>query len=173
MTWILYAIKCNAKVIEIDVIDYERLPQCMFNSASLEELNLCIISRIDKDDSDILKKLAFGCPALEDLYLNECNMDIRVVSFPKLKYLNIRSEAVEHTWVESIRAPNLVSLVLDGCAQFFGETSLEKMPSLMRAAISLWSCYCFDAEKCNLLRAVANIQNLELSGSKILLNALY
>ncbi|XP_078178218.1 F-box/LRR-repeat protein At4g14096-like [Carex rostrata] len=190
MSWILYAIKCNAKVIKIkiDVMDYKRLPPFMFNSASLEELNLCIYNidkgigfrainlprlkklklRVRSNDSNILNKLALGCPALEDLYLSDCIMNIRVVSFPKLKYLKIRSWK-EDMFVEFIRAPNLVSLVLVGLAQPYGEISFEKMPSLMNATISLWSrsCYSFDAKKCNLLRAVANVQKLDLSGKTI------
>ncbi|KAF3341156.1 F-box/FBD/LRR-repeat protein [Carex littledalei] len=157
----------------------------MFNSETLEDLNLSIDS-IDKgigsrainfprlkklqlcvesDDSDILNKLALGCPALEDLYLDNCFMNIRVISFPKLKYLNISSW--EDEWVECIRAPNLVSLVLDGWAKLFKKTSFEKMPSLMNATISLRGWYRFYVEKCNLLHAVANVQNLELSWSTI------
>ncbi|XP_078166142.1 F-box/LRR-repeat protein At4g14103-like [Carex rostrata] len=191
MSWILYAIKRNAKVIEIDVTCYVRLPQCMFNSPSLEELNLCV-SSIDHDmesrainlprlkklelhgesyDSEILNKLALGCPALEDLYLNECLIDISVVSFPKLKYLNINSSWAEDMRVGSISAPNLVSLTLVGCTEIFGEMSLEKMPSLMNATIDLWGGFpmpsLMNVEKCNLLRAVVNVQNLELYGSTI------
>ncbi|KAF3338798.1 FBD-associated F-box protein [Carex littledalei] len=185
MTWILYVIKCNAKVIKLNV-GYKRLPPCMFNSETLEELSLFIFLKdkalgsrainlprlkklklyVDSYDSDILNKLALGCPELEVLTLHAYHINIRVVSFPKLKYLKVNSWGKD-TWVESIRTPNLVSLVLVGFAKHFKETSLEKMPSLMNATISLWRCYCFDVEKCNLLRDVANVRNLELTGSTI------
>ncbi|KAJ3704746.1 hypothetical protein LUZ61_008451 [Rhynchospora tenuis] len=182
--WILYAIRHKAKVIEIDGCFYWSLPRNIFTSSSLEELYLDIpslgrgvvaggvnlpelkklhLNGVISRNPAILRYLLSGCPALEDLSLNVCTIDLRMVSSPQLKHLSIIS-GLETARIESIKTPNLVSLCLKLCGNVLCAANLEKMPFLLNAIVSVDGGTSFD-ENCSILAAFPNVRSLELCGN--------
>lgn len=183
-TWILYAVRHNAKVIELDACLYRRLPREIFTCTSLQELILDIsglgkgivaggvnLPRLKKlhlcgimsRNGAILRRLLTGCPALEDLSLKFCSIDMSVVSSPQLKYLSIFS-GLDSARIDSLRAPNLVSLRLDLRGDVLHAANFEKMPFLVNAIISVHGGTGFNV-RCNILSALPNVRNLKLRGS--------
>ncbi|KAJ4745662.1 F-box family protein [Rhynchospora pubera] len=183
--WILYAIRHKAKVIEIDGCLYWSLPRDIFTSSSLEELYLYIPSLgkgvvagkvnlpqlkklhlngiIMSGNPAILRNLLSGCPALEDLSLNVCTIDLHMVSSPQLKHLSIVS-ALDTARIESIKTPNLVSLCLKLSGDVLRAANLEKMPFLLNVIVSVTGGTSFD-ENCSILAAFPNVRSLELCGN--------
>ncbi|KAJ4751152.1 F-box/RNI-like/FBD-like domains-containing protein [Rhynchospora pubera] len=182
--WVLYAIRHKAKVIEIDGCLYRSLPRDIFTCASLEDLCLRIsglgggvvaggvnlpqlkklhLGGIISRNRAILRNLLSGCPALEDLSLDVCSIDLRVISSPQLKHLSIFS-MLDTARIESIRTPNLVSLSLRLRGDVLRAANLEKMPFLLNAIISVDGGTGFD-ENCSILAAFPNVRSLELRGN--------
>jgi hypothetical protein len=183
--WILYAVNHNAKVIKVDGCLYRKLPQDIFTSSSLQELILdisglgigIIIARgvnlprlkklhlcgIMSRRWTILRNLLSGCPALEDLSLRACSIDMSLISSPQLKYLDIFS-GLNGARIESLRAPNLISLCFDLHGDMLFSANFEKTPFLVNASISVHHGTGFDG-KCKILSALPNVRNLKLCGS--------
>ncbi|KAJ3703288.1 hypothetical protein LUZ61_006993 [Rhynchospora tenuis] len=182
--WVLYATRHKAKVIEIDGCLYRSLPRDIFTCPSLEELRLAIsglgrgvvaggvnlpqlkklhLCGIMSRNRAILRNLLSGCPALEDLSLDVCSIDLRVISSPQLKHLSIFS-GLDTARIESIRTPNLVSLCLRLRGDVLRAANLEKMPFLLNAIISVDGGTGF-AENRSIIAAFPNVRSLELSGN--------
>ncbi|KAJ1686541.1 hypothetical protein LUZ63_017931 [Rhynchospora breviuscula] len=171
--WVLYAIRHKAKVIEIDGCLYRSLPRDIFTCASLKELCLSIsglgggvvaggvnlpqlkklhLCGIISRNRAILRNLLSGCPALEDLSLTVCSVDVRVISSPQLKHLSIFSGL------------DTASLSLRLRGDVLHAANFEKMPFLLNAIISVDGGTGFD-ENCSILAAFPNVRSLELRGN--------
>ncbi|XP_078150677.1 FBD-associated F-box protein At4g10400-like [Carex rostrata] len=186
--WILYAVRHNAKVIEVSACLFRKLPKDIFTCASLQELNLDIsglgkglrkgvipggvnLPRLKKLhlcgimswNRCILRRLLSGCPALEDLHLNVCSIDMCFISSPQLKYLTIFS-GLDKTRIKAIRAPNLISLCLELRGDVLCAAIFDEMPFLVDASITVHDGTGFDGN-CNILSALPNVKNLKLRGS--------
>ncbi|KAJ4761226.1 F-box/RNI-like/FBD-like domains-containing protein [Rhynchospora pubera] len=181
--WTFYALRFNAKVIEMTHLNYTMLPADIFTCASVEELYLDIseigigivaggvnLPRLRKlhlydvfsGNNGILRELLSGCPALEELKLDECKLDISVISSLQLKYLYIYS-GLDMARIESIRAPNLVSLDLQLLGDELCAANFEEMPFLANVSITVFDGTGFDA-KCRIISACPNVRNLKLHG---------
>ncbi|KAJ4801898.1 F-box family protein [Rhynchospora pubera] len=154
--WTFYALRFNAKVIEMTHLNYTMLPADIFTCASIEELYL------DISEIGIGIVAGGGCPALEELKLDECKLDISVISSPQLKYLYIYS-GLDMARIESIRAPNLVSLDLQLLGDELCAANFEEMPFLANVSITVFDGTGFDA-KCRIISACPNVRNLKLHG---------
>lgn len=162
------------------------LPDCVFNCATVETIDLSVTSpwelvispksvclprlkklRLDYvnlSDSSVVEKLNSGCPALEHLDLARCGLAQSRISSDTLKILSITACAYEEI---HIFAPNVVSLRLNVA----GRVKLDSMPSLMSAWVNISG----DGEnhlasdEHDFLNALCNAQHLELLRFDLLL----
>ncbi|KAJ6846922.1 uncharacterized protein M6B38_283945 [Iris pallida] len=131
--WAEHIVGHNIKVLELDIYAGEHaeevmeFPHCIFTCQTLEELKLesdwmgaklsphtiVQLSRLKKlhlygfcADSDSLKNLISGCPVLEDLKLEKCNLKDPEVSSDTLRQLIIESSDITGIQLR-ISCPNL------------------------------------------------------------------
>lgn len=134
--WAEHIVGHNVKVLELDIYAGEHaeevmeFPHCIFTCQTLEELKLesdrmgaklsphtiVQLSRLRKlhlygfcADCDSLKNLISGCPVLEDLKLEKCNLKDPEVSSDTLRQLVIESTDITGILLR-ISCPNLHSL---------------------------------------------------------------
>ncbi|KAJ4809094.1 FBD-associated F-box protein [Rhynchospora pubera] len=183
-SWILYALKHNLQVLDIDIRPEDSLPFGVFTCASLvdvslssytsvqtvEVINLPCLRRLHlnhmKLNQDFIEKLFCGCPVLEFLHLEYYIGEFTAINSPSLKYLEIkyyglRGETEKN--IELINTPNLLSFRYSIYSNTIGHKILLKMPSLTSA--SIYSDY--HIGKSNILIGLSNVQNLKLRGCAI------
>uniref|UniRef100_A0A0E0R5L7 F-box domain-containing protein n=1 Tax=Oryza rufipogon TaxID=4529 RepID=A0A0E0R5L7_ORYRU len=125
--WIQRALRCQARVLRISLIDWVELPNMTLISQHLTRLELQGIS----GDDNFLD--LSGCPSLVNLNMDTCCIYVDKLSSSSLKTLCLSQcqFSIEyHIW---LCFPSLVSLELSYCpgrAPF-----LESMPSLLQAIV--------------------------------------
>ncbi|XP_052135647.1 F-box/FBD/LRR-repeat protein At5g56420-like [Oryza glaberrima] len=125
--WIQRALRCQARVLRISLIDWVELPYMTLISQHLTRLELQGIS----GDDNFLD--LSGCPSLVNLDMDTCCIYVDKLSSSSLKTLCLSQcqFSIEyHIW---LCFPSLVSLELSYCpgrAPF-----LESMPSLLQAIV--------------------------------------
>uniref|UniRef100_A0A0D9X4D2 F-box domain-containing protein n=1 Tax=Leersia perrieri TaxID=77586 RepID=A0A0D9X4D2_9ORYZ len=116
--WVCHALKNNAKILDIsNYCDEEIFSAHGYTFVSLHLTSLELY-RFFVDDR-FVEELFPGCPALQDLVLNTCSIDVTMLSSATLKSLTItdpwetehNSVGFEHLVIDM---PNLVSLLIDG-----------------------------------------------------------
>ncbi|XBI49748.1 hypothetical protein VPH35_113267 [Triticum aestivum] len=172
-----FALMCQVKELTLSTVDFHAIDPPVFDvpfiSHHLKTINLHRVK---------LKCPALnfsGCPILEELKMQNCNICARKISSKSLKHLCISDSCVIPVDFRiRIFAPDLISLLV---ADFCGATPfLEDMPFLVTASVGLDdSCYdlCSSAQRgcgfdccCNnypteggvLLNGLSNAVNLEL-----------
>ncbi|KAJ4752453.1 F-box/RNI-like/FBD-like domains-containing protein [Rhynchospora pubera] len=160
-SWILYALKHNLQVLNVDCIPECTLPLGVFTCASLADalvgsyislhnldvINLPCFKQLSLKDIDInqdfVDKLLCGCPVLEFLNLEGRSRDFSTINSHSLKYLKIQtwcfSKEAEKK-MEFIDTPNLLSFSDSICPYLNGQKVPLKMPSLTSASIHLDVC---------------------------------
>ncbi|KAJ1691592.1 hypothetical protein LUZ63_015747 [Rhynchospora breviuscula] len=183
-SWILYALKHNLQVLDIDIRPGDSLPFGVFTCASLvdvslssytsvqtvEVINLPCLRRLHiynlKLNQDFIEKFFCGCPVLEFLHLQDYIGEVTAINSQSLKYLEIqyyvmRGETEKN--IELINTPNLFSFSYSIYSYTIGHKIVLKMPSLTSA--SIYSDY--HIGKSNILIGLSNVQNLNLRGRAI------
>ncbi|KAJ4818392.1 F-box/RNI-like superfamily protein [Rhynchospora pubera] len=192
-SWILYALKHNLQVLNIDLMQECLMPPNVFNCASLvdasvayslkslqniEVINLPCLRRLSLKGAgahitqDFVDKLFYGCPVLEFLNLEYCYRDFSSINSQSLKYLNARticSCRETKKRMELINTPNLLSFLDNICPYLGGQHMPLNMPSLNSASICMEKCHYNwpHKNKSNILMGLLNVQNLELSGFEL------
>ncbi|KAJ1691593.1 hypothetical protein LUZ63_015748 [Rhynchospora breviuscula] len=184
-SWILYALKHNPKVFDINVLPMDSLPHGAFTCKSLVEaslsaytsvqtvevINLPLLKRLHLNgvvlNQGYIDKLFSGCPVLEFLYLEGFCEEASTIKCQSLKYLKIQcyclSGDVEKR-IKLIDTPNLLSFCYRTCWNGIGHEMLLKMPSLTHASIYSQRPY---KGRSNIVLGLSNIQSLKLSGRAI------
>ncbi|KAJ3687145.1 hypothetical protein LUZ61_016309 [Rhynchospora tenuis] len=189
-SWILYALKHNLQVLNIDFQLVASLPLGVFTCASLVDasldypnalnhikvINLPCLRRLylhgGKLNQDSVDKLFCGCPVLEFLHLEYCCEESFIINSQSLKYLKVHcvSGRIEtKNLMELINTPNLLSFCCEispetiGRKIVNGHKMLLKMPILSSAHISLDLHY----KVKGMLMGLSNVQNLTFSGRGI------
>ncbi|KAJ4809092.1 F-box/RNI-like superfamily protein [Rhynchospora pubera] len=184
-SWILYSLKHNPKVLDINAEPVDSLPLAVFTCASLVDaslssftsvrtikvVNLPCLRRLHLNwiilDQAFIEKLFFGCPMLEFLHLENCCWEFSSINSRSLKYLKIqccclRGEIERQTF--SINTPNLLSFCYRSCLNVIGCRMFLKMPSLTSA--SIYSYWPYNGRN-NILTGLSKVQNLKLSGRSL------
>ncbi|CAM0874785.1 unnamed protein product [Alopecurus aequalis] len=131
--WTRFAVLCNVRVLTL------HLCHIQFRCAKLDDLPLVSQHLRTLDLRGVSLQRSFldfsSCPALEDLKMRHCQIDVDKISSLSLKRLSIifcRSALVHRV---SVSAPCLISFALDS---FAGRTPLlESMPILETATVEL------------------------------------
>ncbi|KAJ4745569.1 FBD-associated F-box protein [Rhynchospora pubera] len=191
--WIQYALRHNVRKFHFSTRLDESVPTCMFDCSSLERLHLEIyenswyhskgnevinlpnlkelyLKKVALDAS-LSKRLFSGCPALEDLCLEECPSRNCHVLSNKLKRLRIISyiywRPLFSKFVEKenffwrISAPNLISLTFMGKTHFFHNTIFENTTSLINLHVYFTDLMCTDK---NIYESFSSVKDLEIKG---------
>jgi hypothetical protein len=156
-TWIHRVAECKPRLVQLDLYgcDVLELPQSLFTCTSIEVMKLTLSAWMKRTTiqpksvflpclrsltlpcaklgNDFMKKLAWGCPVLEEMVIANCRLDMTDISSPYLRSLVIEYCQVEHE--VCISMPSLVSLKIEEVVS--GMIWLRNMSSLLKASLSL------------------------------------
>jgi hypothetical protein len=158
MEWLNRVAFLMPRVISVCIrgVGWLNFPDSVFSCASLENLELSLFCkgitnirpksialpslktlklRFLSLDDDFAKKLFLGCPSLESLNLESCDLSISDISSNVLKDLTF-DECWQFQHMR-ICCPSLVSLSIESYMNSTRIISLEKMDSVVNACISL------------------------------------
>ncbi|KAF3335406.1 hypothetical protein FCM35_KLT19913 [Carex littledalei] len=144
------------------------------SSVHLPCLKKLHLTRVTVND-DSVDKLFFGCPILEELFLQACNLNVYKISSDKLKKLVLLDCCLEQYL--KISTPVLLDLEIRGCGRVLPVAlvwenmppmrtfSWENMASLINARVELPTSY-YDDDLTDvgfkLLTNLSNVTNLDL-----------
>ncbi|KAJ4779018.1 F-box/RNI-like superfamily protein [Rhynchospora pubera] len=177
--WITLAVKHKIKKLRLDLSDYNwlRVPNSLFVSASLEELFLRLFANNSVEvkpelvflpklkslhlcfidiSGDHMKNIINGCPVLESLSVDSCEIAAIDVPSNNLKRLSMSDAYTVYLDIPRM-FPRLEYLDLDGVT--IDRISFNKMPKVTEASIMC------DIEKknlkCDVLASFVNVEVLE------------
>ncbi|CAO2042334.1 unnamed protein product [Urochloa humidicola] len=171
--WIRRGMKCFPAVMEICRSSSGRfhiLPHLGSTACRLKRLHLVAISL----DKSFMQQLPSGCPVLENLELDKCELQSPDIKSYTLKNLIITDCTTHSGRVLTITAPALVSfyLVITVVGWYWDGVLVHEMPTLVNAKVCLKqasrSTSISPRGPCELLCSLTNVRNLELSGLKTL-----
>ncbi|CAN6248743.1 unnamed protein product [Urochloa humidicola] len=172
--WIRRGMKCcPPAVMELHKSSggrFHRLHHLGSTACRLKRLHLVAISL----DKSFMQQLPSGCPVLEDLELDKCELQSPDIKSYTLKNLIITDCTTHSGRVLTITAPALVSfyLVITVVGWYWDGVLAHEMPTLVNAKVCLKqasrSTSISPRGPCELLCSLTNVRNLELSGLKTL-----
>ncbi|KAF7096101.1 hypothetical protein CFC21_098101 [Triticum aestivum] len=170
--WIYHALRCNVQALIIadhdlyeegeteDILRTFHPDRYSFTSSHLKRLHLHYVCV----SNCLIKQLFSGCPALEDLEMNDCDITATEFSSTTLKNLSISTVGFSVTKDEEvdivINMPSLVSLCIG--ALLCTKPSFINMRSLLTASIHSEQTGFEFVNGCSILRAFSNARNLTL-----------
>ncbi|KAJ1691631.1 hypothetical protein LUZ63_015786 [Rhynchospora breviuscula] len=191
-SWILYVLKHNVQVLNIDFGFDGSLPlgNSIFTCVSLVDatlnfpishysirvINLPCLKRLYLRwiylAQEFIDELFCGCPVLEFLHLEDCCRGYSTINCKSLKYLIVEdcnSTSAKREEVELINTPNLLSFCYGDDVECFGHDMLLKMLSLTSASICVrWTLKNVSYKgKNNVLLGLSGVQNPKLVGAMI------
>uniref|UniRef100_A0A453S547 F-box domain-containing protein n=1 Tax=Aegilops tauschii subsp. strangulata TaxID=200361 RepID=A0A453S547_AEGTS len=159
--WIAHVLQYKARAVKVVTHnEYLQLVPAVFTSKHLKRLHICNAQLI----RGFFERLKTGCPALEYLFLSDCNIMDHEIIFNTLKVLTLTEETTFSSTQSSISAPSLISLFMDECRSEARLPILKNMSSLETASVLLSGGYITTCDADGIrqfLRGLSDVRSLD------------
>lgn len=185
--WIKYAVEHNTRIFELSYVGYFRLdiPDCLFTCETLEDVKLKLqrwhleelkpsavcLPRLRKLDltqihfqDDHLEKILSGCPILEDLRLDDCELQISSFSCHSVKRLQLLDPKTCQKSI-TVSVPCVENLLFSG-----DRDCMFILKSISKLTHAIWldgSSVEEEEHASHLLSSLSGVHDLEISSASV------